>query len=66
MFEENKQFHRKIIFSNEEDFWLNGLFNKKKFDHVVSETPLTRKRLIKLKGHFEKRFLIYICYALFF
>lgn len=47
MFAENNDFHRKIIFSDEAHFWLNGFVNKQNMrywsaanPHVVHETPL--------------------------
>jgi len=46
-FEENKQFHQKIIFSDEAHFWLNGFVNKQNMrfwsatnTHVLQGTPL--------------------------
>ena len=45
--EENKEFHRKIIFSDETHFWLNGFVNKQNMRYwlatnpsVLLETPL--------------------------
>ena len=45
--EENKEFHRKIIFSDEARFWLNGFVNKQNMRYwsatnpnVLLETPL--------------------------
>ena len=45
--EENEEFHRKIIFSDEAHFWLNGFVNKQNMRHwsatnpnVLLETPL--------------------------
>ena len=45
--EENEEFHRKIIFSDEAHFWLNGFVNKQnmcywsaKNQNVLHETPL--------------------------
>ena len=46
-FEEDNQFHRKIIFSDEAHFWLNGFMNKQNMrfwsatnPHVLQGTPL--------------------------
>ncbi|KZC08620.1 hypothetical protein WN55_11275 [Dufourea novaeangliae] len=46
-FEENPEFHKKIIFSDEAHFWLNGFVNKQNMrywtatnPHVLHETPL--------------------------
>ncbi|KZC13929.1 Histone-lysine N-methyltransferase SETMAR [Dufourea novaeangliae] len=46
-FEENPEFHQKIIFSDEAHFWLNGFVNKQNMrywtatnPHVLHETPL--------------------------
>ena len=45
--EENEEFHRKIIFSDEAHFWLNGFINKQNMlywpatnPNVLLETPL--------------------------
>ena len=47
MLEENEEFHRKIIFSDEAHFWLNGFVNKQNMrdwsatnPNVLLETPL--------------------------
>ncbi|XP_015432539.1 PREDICTED: uncharacterized protein LOC107188711 [Dufourea novaeangliae] len=46
-FEENPEFHQKLIFSDEAHFWLNGFVNKQNMrywtatnPHVLHETPL--------------------------
>ena len=45
--QENEEFHRKIIFSDEAHFWLNGFVNKQNMRYwsatnpnVLIETPL--------------------------
>lgn len=49
---ENPEFHRKIIFSDEAHFWLNGFVNKQNMrywtatnPHVLSETPLYPQKI---------------------
>lgn len=50
--EENEEFHRKIIFSDEAHFWLNGFVNKQNMrywsatnPHVLLETPLHPQKI---------------------
>ena len=50
--EENEEFHRKIIFSDEAHFWLNGIVNKQNMRYwsaanpnVLLETPLHPKKV---------------------
>lgn len=52
MMEENEEFHRKIIFSDEAHFWLNGFVNKQNMrywtgenPHVLHETPLHPQKI---------------------
>ena len=51
-FENDADFHRKIIFSDEAHFWLNGLVNKQNMrywsgsnPHVLHEVPLQPEKI---------------------